>query len=363
AAPVLLEAGEVATRASGRNDGQVLLGLGEHYNRIVGQFGPERARVLWDYIAANHERIEREAADFAAACGFERSGGLRLAETEHEFAELVESAELLDAEGIDHELLDAEATQRRLPASRGYFGSLFLPGECVVQPAALVRGLATRARTAGARIHERAEVVKVAADASEHVVTLRDGHVIRCAIVVHCTSTLARDLDASGFLAEQVFPFRGQIIATDALPAATLRDFGPYAMSSNFCYEYFRVHDGRFVIGGMRWSVPGEQQNLTDDSTHDDRITQNLRRYVADHFPVLDGVPFPWVWTGIMAGTGDGLPLCGELPGQPGVFALLGFNGYGLSFACEAGVSLSEQILEGRASHQAATMLLPRRFR
>ena len=39
----LLERQKIASRASGRNDGQLLLGLGEHYNRIHGQFGAERA--------------------------------------------------------------------------------------------------------------------------------------------------------------------------------------------------------------------------------------------------------------------------------------------------------------------------------
>ena len=46
----VLEASDVADRASGRNDGQLLLGLGEHYNRIHSQFGAERAPLLWDFL-------------------------------------------------------------------------------------------------------------------------------------------------------------------------------------------------------------------------------------------------------------------------------------------------------------------------
>lgn len=363
APPVLLEAGSIANRASGRNDGQILLGLGEHYNRIVGQFGPELARTLWDYIHANHDRLEREIEDGGIDCGFERSGGLRLAETEHEYDELVESAELLTEESIDHTLFVADDVARHLPAGVGFHGALHLPGECVVQPAKLVRGLAAAARRNGARIHERCEVAHVRSDGATQRVTLTDGHEIECAIVVHCTSTLARELDASGFLAAQVFPFRGQIIATDPLPEEVRSRFGPHAMSSNFCYEYFRMHDGRFVVGGMRWSVDGEEQHIVDDSTYNDEVSTNLRAYVDKHFPILREVAFPHVWTGIMAATGDGLPLCGELPGQPGVFALLGFNGYGLSFASEAGVSLAEQIVDGKATHPAASMFVPRRFR
>jgi len=173
---------------------------------------------------------------------------------------------------------------------------------------------------------------------------------------------LGRDLDPSGFLRAQLFAFRGQILATGPLPESLIAQFPPWAMSSHFCYEYFRAHRDRLVVGGMRWSVPGEQLGILDDSSTDARITDNLIAWVERHFPALTGVPFPRVWTGIMCGTSDALPLVGALPGRPGVFALLGFNGYGLSFAFLAGRVLAEQIVAGRAEHPAARLFAPRRF-
>jgi glycine/D-amino acid oxidase-like deaminating enzyme len=133
-------------------------------------------------------------------------------------------------------------------------------------------------------------------------------------------------------------------------------------MSSHFCYEYFRMHGARFVVGGMRWSVRGEEQGTLDDDTSNPEVTRNLLGYVAQHFPLLEGVAFPHTWTGIMAGTQDGLPLLGALPGHSGVFCNLGYNGYGLSFAWLAGQVLAEQIVHGRADHPAAGLFAPRRF-
>ncbi len=358
----LLEAGTIASRASGRNDGQILLGLGEHYNRIVGQFGREQARVLWHSIQDNHEALRGELDDAGIDCHLERAGGLRLAETPHEWTELQDAAALLAEDGIEHQLLDADVLREVFPLAEQFHGALRLPGEAVVQPAAMVRGLARVAREHGATIHEHARVARIETHGSEHRITLQDGRTIAATAVVHCTSTLARELDESGFLARNLFPFRGQIIATDPLPDDLARAFPPYAMSSNFCYEYFRMHDRRYVVGGMRWSVPGEEQGLLDDDNHNEQITHNLRDWTARHFPPLADVPTPHVWTGIMAGTGDGLPLCGALPGAPGVFALCGFNGYGLSFAWLAGRSLAEQVVEGRASDPGAALFAPRRF-
>jgi glycine/D-amino acid oxidase-like deaminating enzyme len=358
----LLERSVLADRASGRNDGQMLLGLGEHYHRVHSQFGADRARLLWQFIADNHAALRETLAAERVPCELEQHGGLRLAETQHEWSELQTAGQLLSQEGKMHELITADDVPRWLPAGRGFHGALFLPGEAIVQPVEMVRGLAAAAARAGAHIVEQAPVAKVDGDAGAFHVHLADGRTVECTMVVHCTSVLARELDASGGLQRMVFPFRGQVIATGALPDEVARQFPPYAMSSNFCYEYFRRHGQRFVLGGMRWSVPGEELGLIDDSLHNPQITANLLEYAHAHFPVLEAVAFPHVWTGIMAGTPDGLPLVGALPGTSGAFALCAFNGYGLSFAFLAGRCLTEMIVDGHSDHPAATMFAPRRF-
>jgi gamma-glutamylputrescine oxidase len=359
----VLEADAVAGRASGRNDGQLLLGLGEHYHRIVGQFGRERARALWAFIADNQRALHAEITGSRIDCDLRPGGGLRLAQTEHEWDELQETAGFLSTDGIPHRLHAAEAVPSLLPAV-GFCGALELPGEAVVQPVRLVRGLARAARGAGARIHEHCPVRRLEPDADGVTTWLEQRpEPLRAAIAVHCTSTLARELDTTGFLLRHVFPFRGQVLASEPLPEPLADQFGDRAMSSNFCYEYFRVHDRRFVIGGMRWSVKGEEQGILDDQVTNPEITQNLLGYLRRHFPCLATVPFPHAWTGIMAGTPDGLPLAGALPGSPTVFVLGAFNGYGLSFAFLGGALLAEQIVQGRAGHPAAELFAPRRLR
>ncbi len=359
---VVLEAGLVAGRASGRNDGQLLLGLGEHYNRIVGQFGAERARLLWQFIRDNNTALKAELRESVPECDLVDGGGLRLAESEHEQAELIQAARLLDAEGIPHTLLDAAALATRLPPARDFHGALALPGEAIVQPAAMVCGLARQAQAAGVTILERCPVTHLSRQRTGVSVHTTAGGTVHAPIVVLCTAALGHELDDSGFLARHVFPFRGQVIATDPLPDAIIAPFGNAAMSSNFCYEYFRAHGNRFVIGGMRWSVKGQEEGTRDDSVVNEQITRNLRAYVARHFPTLRDVPFPHAWTGIMAGTPDGLPLLGALPGRSDTFVQLAFNGYGLSFAYLGGAVLAEQIVHGRATHPAAPLFAPRRL-
>ncbi|GAB4152528.1 MAG: FAD-dependent oxidoreductase [Planctomycetota bacterium] len=355
----LFEARDLATRASGRNDGQILLGLGEHYHRVVSQFGGEKARRLWRFLATNHEELL--GAIEGLDCDLRRAGGLRLAETPHEREELAEASEKLLGDGIPHRLLDEKAVREMLPGARGFFGAIELPGEAVVQPARMARGLGSMAAAAGARLVPHREVRAIQGEAGDFSLELA-GDTVRAGVVVHCTSALARGLDDTGFLARTVFPFRGQILASEPLPADIRARFPDRAMSSNFCYEYFRAHGNRFVIGGMRWSVPGEEAGILDDDTANPLIRENLLGYVARHFPSLHGVRFPAEWTGIMAGTPDGLPLLGGIPGKPGVFTLSAFNGYGLSFAFHGARCLASIIASGRSPDPDADLFAPRRF-
>jgi glycine/D-amino acid oxidase-like deaminating enzyme len=357
---VLLEAGEIAGRASGRNDGQLLLGAGEHYNRVVSQFGPENARKLLGFIRSNNRSLKQIIQALVHEASLRNTGGLHLAETEQEFVELREAAKLLERQVRCKILSESELTAL-LPVEN-FYGALSIPSEATVQPAALTQGIAKLASNLGAKIYPHHRVINIDAGDNEHVIQLEDGRIIKTVMVVHCTSALAVDLDKSGFLKSKVFPYRGQIIATDPLDNELVGAFNSYAMSSNFCCEYFRTYRNQFILGGMRWSVKGHEEYTLDDTVTNPEVSANLLGYVDKHLPTLRGVPFSNAWTGIMAGTDDGLPLVGGIPGQQGVFALLAFNGYGMSFAFEAARLIREQIITGRSNLEVASMFNPRRF-
>lgn len=358
---VLFEAEEIAGRATGRNDGQMLIGTSEHYNRIVSQFGEEDARTLLWFVKSNNFELKDQIKHHRLNAQIGTWGGIHMAETEAEFEELKLAVDLMKKEGVACEILDAQRLVQCLPVAN-FYGAMKIPAEAVIHPVLMTKALALRAEEYGAAIYPHHRVADVQSADEGHIVTLTDGRKIKTLMVVHCTSALAVDLDQSGFLKSQVFPYRGQIIATDPLGADKVEAFRNHAMSSNFGYEYFRTYQRRFLLGGMRWSVKGQEEHTTDDTVINHTITDNLLDYVDKHFPTLRDVEFPHAWTGIMAGTNDGLPLVGEIPGQSGVLALLAFNGYGLSFAFKAGELIRDQIIHGSSSHPAAPMFSPRRF-
>jgi glycine/D-amino acid oxidase-like deaminating enzyme len=168
-------------------------------------------------------------------------------------------------------------------------------------------------------------------------------------------------LDPTGFLGRVLHPFRAQALALGA-PAASLGRLPAAPMSSHFCYEYFRRHGNRLVVGGMRWSVPGEEVGITDTATINEDIHRNLRAWIDRHIPSVAGIAPDRAWSGILCGTPDGLPVAGMIPGRGGLFALAGFNGYGLSLAVALAAMVAEQIQAGRSRREWSTLFRPGRF-
>eukprot|EP00966_Prymnesium_polylepis_P036933 856760-Prymnesium_polylepis.1 len=89
--------------------------------------------------------------------------------------------------------------------------------------------------------------------------------------------------------------------------------------------------DGRVCLGGARAIEPGAAVGCADDGSLSDEVGGYLRRFLADTFPALgfDGSQVEAEWTGVLGFTSDGRPLCGAMPGRPGVLVAAGFCGHG----------------------------------
>src|SRR4051812_20248430 len=72
---VLLEAGTLAGRASGRNAGFLLTGSAEPYTALVASAGERTARRFWEISAENRELLRAEILDTGGGGGGGRGGG------------------------------------------------------------------------------------------------------------------------------------------------------------------------------------------------------------------------------------------------------------------------------------------------
>jgi gamma-glutamylputrescine oxidase len=347
---VLLEAGRVASAATGRNAGFILQGTAERYSRAIEMLGHDRCRRIHAWSLQNHDRIAAVIDEEGIACGYRRGGSLQLASSEGEEAELATSAALLQADGFEAELVEGEA----LPAvfrEAGFRTGVRLPRDGELDPVRFVRAAAVSARRAGARLYEQCPVLSLDASTGGAVtVTTAGGRVSAQAVVVAVNARVGQLLP---WFADKVDPVRGQMLATG--PAPRLFDTPIYA---DHGFDYWRQDErGCVVLGGWRNLDPGSEVGF-DDHLHPE-IQARMEAFIR-RFPALAEVPITHRWSGIMGFSRDGLPILGPVPGSPGAVAGAGFTGHGFGFAWLAGEALATVILEG--SHPFVTELGARRF-
>ena len=341
--PLWLERGFVSVGASGRNAGFVLQGTAERYSRAIGVMGRERARRVHGWSRDNHLAMAETVKRFGIDCGYQRRGSLQLACAPEEEAELLESAARLAEDGFAADVwagADLPACYREA----GFHVGVHLPDDGELHPARFVRGLAKAAVAAGAVLHEGTTITSMdaqgAGDVTIHTSSAAGTGTVRASLVVVCTNAYAGEI--LPFFADKVDPVRGQMLATAPVPPL----FG-CPVYADHGYDYWRQDEaGRVVLGGWRNLDPASEVG-TAEVLHDGiqtRMVEFLHR-----FPALREAPITHRWSGTMGFSRDGLPICGAVPGAPGVMAAVGFTGHGFGFAFLAGQAMAQLVIDGRS--------------
>ena len=339
ATPLLLERDTIASGASGRNDGQLLLEAAEFYSRLVESRGRAVARELLEFKCRSQRELESFLSDQGRLEEVEwiRRGSYFLASTDAEERELHASVDLLLEDGFPVAWHDASTVADRVGTDR-FRGGLYAAEDALVQPYALTRALAEEARAAGADIREGTPVERLHGN---RLVTPHgecEAEVVVLATNAWTGALLGRD--------DWIWPIRGQILSTD--PVEPFLDVG---CSTNFGYEYWRqAQDGRLVAGGFRWTDE-EGERGTELGLHDaiqTRIEGFLRELYSPRFPELRVTSR---WSGTMGFSIDGLPLVGPVPGRPTVWLAAGFTGYGMSIGYGVGECIAERLLQGETAY------------
>ena len=312
----LYEAREIAGGASGRNGGFALRGGSAPYPVLAESIGEKPTARLWRWTEAELIALAEIAGD-----AFRPTGSLRLAVDEDERDELLIEYRALRAAGFVAEWRDDLSA----PLDGRYSGAIFHPPDGVLQPARLVRRIATRAAEAGVEIHENTRVHSVDETGAEIVVVATDGY-------------------PSGLLGELeglIVPTRGQVLATEPIEERLFEI--PHYGRHGFDY-WHQAEDGRIVAGGFR-DVSIDTEFTADDVTTAP-VQQALDRFIESHL----GRPLrvDYRWAGIFGMVFDFVPVVGRVPGHDGLWIAGGYSGHGnvLGFAC--GRLVARAILGGR---------------
>jgi glycine/D-amino acid oxidase-like deaminating enzyme len=338
ASVALLDRGEIAGGATGRNAGLVLTGLADHYNRVVRGVGRAEAAAIWRATIENGRLVREAVAAHGIACGYEPRGSYALASFPAEAQDLAESFAFLREDGLGAHatLLSQEALAAESGAPRG-LAAIRFDDDAGLDAAALARGLATNAR--GVAILERTEVLSVAAGGDEVRLETSRGEV-RATIVVLATNAEAGRLHR--FFAPLLWPVRGQGFVTKPLPRLLSR-----GVTASWGHEWYRQReDGRLVVAGVRPDPSEEEIGTAEVVTA--TFQGFLERFAAARIPGLEApLAVESRFASIAAFTQDGLPLAGPVPGVASLVAACGFDMRGLSLGLAIGRAVARLVLDG----------------
>jgi glycine/D-amino acid oxidase-like deaminating enzyme len=360
---VVLEHGDPATQASGRNGGNFELipenFLGEYQGlpaerrkwlqhrypwlapHTIASAADRQARLIIEFGSRNSARfldvVRKENID----CDLSASGWLRIADTPEEQRGIFDEVEFARRAGVHFELLSPQQIRQetRIPAK--YAGRKAVPNGNY-HPFKFVCGILERALRRGVHLFARTSVIGVASTRSGLVRLETSRGVLKARRVVFATNaftaSLLPEMRAIRYYQSQVLNLEHVL---DAIGGMTITE-----KKGDLYYNFPRARRYRDAAGASRGMLlagggldrPGRDPfRLRRSAGVLDLVLDQAR----ERFPETRGQPPSRVWTGPMAFTPDRVPVIGFLRRQgfaaDSLIVAAGFNGYGGTYCVEAG--------------------------
>jgi glycine/D-amino acid oxidase-like deaminating enzyme len=258
-------------------------------------------------------------------------------------------------EGRVHQIGTDEARARvDIP---GIQGAMVVQGVARVQPAKLVRGLATAVEKLGVRIFEGTAVASV-----ERGTAQTSRGIIRASIILRATEGFTTTLPG---LKRDWLPLNSAQIITEPLPAETWAKIGWQGneiigdFNNSYCYCQ-RTREGRIAVGGR--GVPYRFGSAIDTrGSPDDKTIMRLAAILHKHFPAARNAAIDHAWCGVLGVPRDWCATVGFDPAT-GLGWAGGYVGVGVSTSNLAGRTLADLAL-GHKTELTALPWVNRRVR
>ncbi|WP_313140650.1 FAD-binding oxidoreductase [Stenotrophomonas sp.] len=330
---VLIEAQEVGFGPSGRNAGFAIdlphdIGADDYIGDIT------TARTVLDLNLVGQQYLKQTVEAHGIDCHLRASGKYQAAVEDSGVAVLDAYRRGLDKLGQAYEVVDGEVLASHI-GTRFYRKALFTPGTMLVQPSAMVKGLADTL-PANVTLYEHTPITGV--DYGDKV-TL---HHARGQIVAD-TLLLTNNAFAMhfGFLRGRMLPIFTYGSLTRPLTlqeqaALGGKDFWGLIPAHPFGTTLRRTHDNRILVrNSFSYNADGQPRERC------------LRRFVKRHrtsferrFPMLKEVPFDYTWGGSLAMSRNHESQFGQL--APNVYGALCCNGLGITRGTATGKLLAD---------------------
>lgn len=282
---------------SGRSSGFLTPDSELDLHRLVGRFGPEGGRHVWDVPARGIRMMADRVRAHRIECDLVLLDSLFLARRGHADAARQEH-ETRTRLGMPSKLLEGDAL-RAAVGSRAYESGVRYGDTYGINALRYAQGVKGALVERGVRIHESTEVLELdGATARTHLGRVRANDVIVCA-------DKPWTLTQTG---ERAFPVQTFLSVSEPLSERDLASLFPegplMCWDSRLVYTYFRpTGDGRLLVGGG--TLPTTYASTEVHAQHPIHVVH--RRFKRD-FPQIAHLRFVQYWPGRIDTTRDLLP-------------------------------------------------------
>jgi glycine/D-amino acid oxidase-like deaminating enzyme len=342
----VVDAQRVGGGASGRNSGFVV-----DLPHYIPARGLEGNRRLLRLGRAGLEALRTLVRVHGIACDWTERGRLHSAAGDAGRRDLEQFLVGAEALGEPYERLDRDALAARTGTTY-YSAGAYTPGTVMVQPAALVRGLA-RTLPDNVDLFEESPVQTLATGDTFHLESA-EGTLAAARLFIAANGFTP----GVGFLRDRIFPLMTFGSLTRPLTAAEAAALGGdpvWGMVSEMPMgtTLRRLANGRMLIRNTVRYRP----TLQTDAALRSRVCAQHRRDFAARFPDLAAVEFDYTWGGIMGTTFNGAQFFGEL--APNLYVAAGYNGVGIAMGTISGALLADLALGADSALLADMRALP----
>jgi len=331
---VLLEARNIGSGASGRNGGQLSIGLRKSQQYLENKLGKNHAKELWTLGLEGVEEVKNFISKYKIHCAFE-NGVMQAGYYSKDFISFLKDIEHMERfyNFNNYEYFDLNQIQDQIN-SKKYYSGLLNKSAYHLNPLKYLYGITKVILNMKVHIYENCPVETIEETNNGVKVKTKQCTVKAKYAVVGCNGYLDNLL---GRVRHKFMPINNYIIATEPLGEKKAREFirNNYAVcDTRFIIDYYRFsEDWRMLFGG------GETFTSTFDKNPKEIVSNRMYKV----FPGLKNYKIDFSWGGSLAITVNRLPHFGTTMNGKVLYAH-GYSGHGLGLSTLAGKLIAEKI-------------------
>lgn len=303
---------------------------------MIGESGGDPANIM--VLQQQTVALYREAAQtFADDFELVMDGRIRLALTQEDVATFESLVKRQNAAGVQGEMLYGADVQRVEPAlSDRVIAAAWFPGDGKIHPTKATTAFFDAALSAGARFGSGVKATRIElAHGRVSGLTTDHGSIVTERVIL-ATGAWTPQLAATAGVAVPVFPGKGNMLATEPLPAITSKVLRAERIGAR------QFGNGEMIIGS-------EVEHVGFDKTVNQATIDDYLCFMQALVPALKGVKVRRTWGCLRPMSIDLLPIIGPAPGVPGLDLITGHGRSGMSLAPASAKALVDHILTGSA--------------